>query len=67
MRNLSECGIWCWDPRCRRLQDRSAVRTRQPAESRAWCAMLASGAPMAALVRHTGAGVARQDAYHERR
>ena len=26
-----------------------------------------SGASMAALVRHTGAGVARRDAYHERR
>eukprot|EP00966_Prymnesium_polylepis_P230890 5343404-Prymnesium_polylepis.1 len=31
------------------------------------CAMSASGAPMAALVRHTGAGVARRDAYNERR
>ena len=30
--------------------------------------MSASGAPMAALVRHTGTGVvARRDAYHERR
>eukprot|EP00966_Prymnesium_polylepis_P230304 5328941-Prymnesium_polylepis.1 len=39
----------------RRLQDGSAVRTRQPAESRAWRAMSASGAPMAALVRHPAA------------
>eukprot|EP00966_Prymnesium_polylepis_P131851 3048851-Prymnesium_polylepis.1 len=53
-RNSAECvaGI----RGCRRLQDGSAVRMRQPAESRAWCAMSASGAPMAALVRHNGAG-----------